>query len=79
MGGGSVIQPLEAWFSANAPQYIEMLEYMCNLAVDHIPRFLGGSVQIPQAAWIGGAIAAFDALATYRDGGQVTNLSAISK
>lgn len=59
------IQILDSWFADHTRQYLEMIEYMRSLRVDHIPHTLGGRVQMPQPAWIGGAICSFDALALY--------------
>jgi hypothetical protein len=58
------IVSLEHWFTAHNEEYIKFLDYMRTLNVEHIPISLKAGAPLT-AAWVGGAICAFDTLALY--------------
>lgn len=57
-----IIKEIDQWFANYDNEYIEMLAYMKQLKLDHIPHKVSES---GNAAWIGGAICPFDAMALY--------------
>ena len=58
------IEILEKWFAAHNGEYLKFLDYMRTLNVGHIPISLSAGSPLA-AAWVGGAICAFDTLALY--------------
>jgi hypothetical protein len=64
-GTKSPICSLGNWFNSYATAYHDMLAYMRNLQLGHIAIELSDTIRIPQPAWVGGAICAFDSLALY--------------
>lgn len=58
------IKPLADWFEAHAAAYTSFLTFMRSLDISHIAVSMADS-NLPNPAWIGGAICAFDALALY--------------
>lgn len=58
------IEIIEQWFAAHNVEYLKFLDYMKTLNVGHIPVALPAGAPLA-AAWTGGAICAFDALALY--------------